>query len=61
VTEVLTEFFQDERAQDLIEYSLLLAFVVFTVAGIAKGFGASVAGIASVSTSQVNAASTTVS
>ena len=58
---MLTEFLKDDRGQDLIEYSLLLAFIVFTVAGIAKGFGASVAGIASVSASQVNAASTTVS
>jgi Flp pilus assembly pilin Flp len=46
----------DDRGQDLVEYSLLLAFVLFTVAGLAQGFGASIAGITSLSNAQIDAA-----
>lgn len=52
----LKQFVHDDQGQDLVEYTLLLAFVAFTVAGLASGLGASVAGITSVSNSQIAAA-----
>ena len=61
MTQMLMNFLRDDKGQDLVEYTLVLAFVVFTVSGLARGFGASVAGIASVSASQVAAANTMVS
>ncbi len=54
-------FLRDERAQDLIEYSLLIAFIAFAVAGLAGSMGASIFGITSVSNSQISAANTMVS
>jgi Flp pilus assembly pilin Flp len=55
------EFLTREDGQDLIEYTLLLAFVVFTVVGIAAGFTGSVKGIISTSNSQISYANTMVS
>ena len=46
----------DDHGQDLVEYSLLLAFVLFTVIGLANGFGANIAGITSLSNAQIDAA-----
>jgi Flp pilus assembly pilin Flp len=57
----MRSFFRDDEGQDLIEYTLLMAFVVFVVAGLASGLGSSVTGITSVSNSQISAASTMVS
>ena len=54
--------FQDllirEDGQDLIEYSLLLAFILFTVIGLSAGFTDSIRGIVGVSSSQITAANT---
>ena len=47
-----------EDGQDLIEYTLLLAFVAFTVLGLAAGFSDSIKGIVGVSNSQISAANT---
>ena len=47
-----------EDGQDLIEYSLLLAFIVFTVIGLSAGFTDSIRGIVGVSNSQISAANT---
>jgi Flp pilus assembly pilin Flp len=52
---------REEKGQDLIEYTLLMAFIVFVVAGLAGGLGASVAGITSYSNSQISSANTMVS
>ena len=52
---------REDEGQDLVEYTLLTAFIVFVVAGLAGGLGASVAGITSVSNSQISAANTMVS
>ena len=41
----LTNFFQDEQGQDLIEYTLLLAFVCLASAALFISAGGSVAGI----------------
>ena len=48
----------DETGQDLIEYTLLLAFVVFASAGLIWGLGGNVAGITSTTNSQLTAANT---
>ena len=47
-----------EDGQDLIEYSLLLAFIVFTVIGLSAGFSGSIRGIVDTSNSQISAANT---
>jgi Flp pilus assembly pilin Flp len=57
----LTTFLSDDNGQDLIEYTLLMAFVVFTVAGLIIGIGSSIAGITNTSTSQINAANASIS
>jgi Flp pilus assembly pilin Flp len=55
--ELLQTWWQDENGQDLIEYTLLITFVVFVTAGV-MGIGtASVKGIVSTSNSQITAAS----
>jgi Flp pilus assembly pilin Flp len=54
-------FLANEDGQDLIEYTLLLAFVMFTIVGLAVGMKASIQGITSTSTSQINYANTMVS
>ena len=55
------EFLAREDGQDLVEYSLLLAFIMFTIIGLTLGFSASIAGIVGVSSSQIANANTMVS
>jgi len=45
VTVMLNSFLRDEQAQDLIEYTLLLAFVCLASAALFISAGGSVAGI----------------
>jgi Flp pilus assembly pilin Flp len=45
-------FLGDEQGQDLVEYTLILSFLMFTVIGLAIGFKSSIAGITS--TTNVN-------
>jgi Flp pilus assembly pilin Flp len=45
MNKIVTEFFTDETGQDLIEYSLLLAFVALGSAALFKGAGSSVSGV----------------
>jgi len=47
------EFLTREDGQDLIEYSLLLAFVMFTIVGLTIGMSSSIKGIVNTSTSQI--------
>jgi Flp pilus assembly pilin Flp len=54
----LRNFWNDEQGQDLIEYTLLLAFVALASAALFIGAGGSVKGIWSVTNSQLAAAST---
>jgi Flp pilus assembly pilin Flp len=54
----MQQFWQDESGQDLIEYTLLLAFVALASASLFVSAGTSVSGIwGSASTQLVNAAS----
>jgi Flp pilus assembly pilin Flp len=57
----LTKFLHDEQGQDLIEYTLLLAFVALASAALFIGAGNSVKGIWSITNSQLAAANTSAS
>jgi Flp pilus assembly pilin Flp len=52
----LTSFLREERGQDLIEYTLLLAFVALASAALLIGAGGSVQGMWSIANSQLGAA-----
>ena len=58
---ILTSFLRDQNAQDLIEYTLLLAFVVLASAAIFINSGLSVSGIWSISNSRLVAANSVAS
>jgi Flp pilus assembly pilin Flp len=57
----LYNFWNDDRGQDLIEYTLLLAFVAIATAGLFLGGRASIAGIVSTTNSQIVAANASAS
>jgi len=57
----INNFLRDEQGQDLIEYTLLLAFVALASAALFIGAGNSVKGIWSVTNSQLSAANTSAS
>jgi Flp pilus assembly pilin Flp len=57
----VTRFLNDEQGQDLIEYTLLLAFVALASAALFIGAGASVQGIWSTTNSQLVAANSAAS
>jgi Flp pilus assembly pilin Flp len=57
----LRNFWNDEQGQDLIEYTLLLAFVALASAALFLGAGGSVQGIWSTSNSQLIAANSSAS
>ena len=54
----LRNLLKDEQGQDLIEYTLLMAFVALASAALFIGAGGSIKGIWSVTNSQLAAAST---
>jgi Flp pilus assembly pilin Flp len=54
-------FIRDEQGQDLIEYTLLLAFVALASAALFIGAGNSVKGIWSLTNSQLEAANSSAS
>lgn len=51
-------FLADDQGQDLIEYTLLMAFVALASAALFIGAGGSIKGIWSTSNSQLDAANT---
>lgn len=53
---ILKNFWQEEEGQDLIEYTLLMAFVALASAALFIGAGGSIKGIWSVTNSQLAAA-----
>jgi Flp pilus assembly pilin Flp len=57
----LTQFFRDEQGQDLIEYTLLLAFVCLASAALFISAGGSVSGIWTATNSRLDAANTSAS
>ena len=54
----INNFLRDEQGQDLIEYTLLLAFVALASAALFIGAGASVSTIWTVTNNQLSAAAT---
>ena len=58
---ILRNFWKDERGQDLIEYTLLMAFVALASAALFIGAGGSIKGIWSVTNSHLEAANTSAS
>ena len=54
----LRSFWKDEQGQDLIEYSLLMAFVALASAALFLGAGKSISGIWSTTNSQLVQANT---
>jgi Flp pilus assembly pilin Flp len=58
---LLTALWNDDRGQDLIEYTLLLAFVALASAALFIGAGGSVQTIWSTTNSQLAAAATSAS
>ncbi len=57
----LRNFWQEDQGQDLIEYTLLMAFVALASAALFIGAGGSVKGIWTVTNSQLSAANTSAS
>jgi Flp pilus assembly pilin Flp len=52
----IRRLWNDERGQSLVEYTLVVAFIMFTVIGLAKGYYASIGGVTSVTNSHLAAA-----
>jgi Flp pilus assembly pilin Flp len=57
----LRNFWNDDQGQDLIEYTLLMAFVALASAALFLGAGGSIQGIWSTSNSQLAAANSSAS
>ena len=57
----ISNFLRDDQGQDLIEYTLLMAFVALASAALFIGAGGSISGIWSTSNSQLVAANTSAS
>ena len=49
-------FLCDEQGQDLVEYTLLISFIMFMLIGLAIGFKSSIAGIVSTTNSNLSLA-----
>jgi len=58
---ILNGFWHDETGQDLIEYTLLMAFVALASAALFISSGASISSIWSTSNTQLSAAASTAS
>ncbi len=58
---MLRKFWNDEQGQDLIEYTLLMAFVALASAALFIGAGGSIKGIWGATNSQLAAANTAAS
>ncbi|HTP35684.1 MAG TPA: hypothetical protein VMJ75_26075 [Candidatus Acidoferrales bacterium] len=56
--QTLVSFLLDDQGQDLIEYTLLMAFVALASAALFLGSGSSISGIWSTSNSQLASANT---
>ena len=52
----IRRFRNDEQGQSSVEYTLLLAFIVFAIIGLAEGYHASISGVAGVTNSSLAAA-----
>ena len=57
----LTRLFRDEQGQDLIEYTLLMAFVALASAALFLGAGSSISGIWTTTNTRLASANTSAS
>ena len=57
----ILNFIHDDRGQDLIEYTLLMAFVALSSAVLFMGLGGNIAGVWTASNSQLLVANTSAS
>ncbi len=53
---LLDHVLRDDQGQDLIEYTLLIGFILFTVIGIVWSMGGSIAGVTSTTNSNLRTA-----
>ena len=56
MVELCMQFFRDEQGQDLVEYTLILSFVLFAVIGLAAGYHDNIAGVTSTTNSNLSLA-----
>jgi Flp pilus assembly pilin Flp len=56
MTSFIRRFWNDEGGQSLVEYTLVLAFIMFAIIGLAKGYHGSIAGVTGVTNSNLAAA-----
>jgi Flp pilus assembly pilin Flp len=61
MNKTVRNFWNDDHGQDLIEYTLLMAFVALASAALFIGAGGSISGIWTTSNSQLTAANTSAS
>jgi Flp pilus assembly pilin Flp len=61
MTKLLNGFLNDEQGQDLIEYTLLMAFVALASAALFIGAGSSIKGIWGATNTQLTAANVSAS
>jgi Flp pilus assembly pilin Flp len=61
MNQALKQFFRDEQGQDLIEYTLLLAFICLSSAALFISTGNSVVGVWTSANSQLSTANTSAS
>jgi Flp pilus assembly pilin Flp len=61
VKQIMKSFLQDEQGQDLIEYTLLMAFVALASAAIFIGAGGSISSIWTSTNTQLSAAAASAS
>jgi Flp pilus assembly pilin Flp len=61
ITAMLKRFWQEEEGQDLVEYSLLLAFIALAAVGLLSGTRTTISGLWSTINSTLASASTTAS
>ena len=58
---LLTGFMRDDQGQDLVEYTLLLAFVCLASAALFIGAGSAINGVWTIANSKLNQAAATAS
>ena len=56
LTAICFQFLQDEQGQDLVEYTLILSFVLFAVIGLAAGYHDSIVGVTATTNSNLSLA-----
>jgi Flp pilus assembly pilin Flp len=50
----------EEKGQSLVEYTLVVAFIMFTIVGLARGYHASIGGVTSMTNSNLATANSVI-